>query len=258
MGISDDYLSTCLIWLAAANGVTISQDALVDGLPLVDGRLSPSLFARAAERANMKAKLVRQPLTHLNRLLFPCVVLLEGNRACLLQSIDSEKQTVRVLLPELDMQPEVLDLASFKESYTGRALYCRPQFKLDQTKTANNKAVNNEHWFWRVIKESRPVYRDILIAAFFINLFALTMPLFVMNVYDRVVPNHATDTLWVLALGVLIIICADLALRIMRSWFVELAASRADITLSAQIMERILGTRLEKAPQSFHDYNRLD
>ena len=94
------------------------------------------------------------------------------------------------------------------------------------------------------------MYRDILIAAFFINLFALTMPLFVMNVYDRVVPNHATDTLWVLALGALIIICADLALRLLRSWFVELAASRADITLSARIMERILGTRLEHAPQS--------
>lgn len=250
MNLIDDYLSSCLVWLAAENGTKTSQDALVNGLPLVNGRLSPSLFARAAERVNMKAKLVRQPLTQLNRLLFPCVVLLEGNRACLLQSIDNEKQTVRLLLPELDMQPEVLDLTSFKENYTGRAIYCRPKFKLDKTKIANNQTVKGEHWFWRVIKENRPVYRDILIAAFFINLFALTLPLFVMNVYDRVVPNHATDTLWVLALGALFIICADLALRLVRSWFVELAASRADIILSAQIMERILGTRLEKAPQS--------
>lgn len=254
MQLIDDQLSTCLIWLANEHGTVISHDQLVAELPLVDGRLSPSLFARAAERANMKVKLVRQPLTQLNSLLFPCLVLLEGNKACLIQSIDSEKQTVQVLLPELDMQPEQLDLASLKESYTGIAIYCRPQFKLDKTKTGTQSIINEGHWFWKVIKENRPVYFDILIAAFFINLFALAMPLFVMNVYDRVVPNHATATLWVLALGAFIVICADLALRLLRSWFVELAANRADITLSAQIMQRILGSRLEKAPPSIGSF----
>ncbi|MDO6440734.1 type I secretion system permease/ATPase [Marinobacter sp. 2_MG-2023] len=251
MDLTDDPLGACLLWLAAENGTATSHDALVSGLPLVDGRLSPSVFARAAERVDMKVTLVRQPLSRLNRLLFPCVVLLEGNRACLLTSIDVQKQKVQVLLPELGMQPQELELDSFKDSYTGIALYCRPDFRLDSNKTgAGSAATDKGHWFWSVIKANRPVYRDILIAAFFINLFALTMPLFVMNVYDRVVPNHATDTLWVLALGALFIICADLALRLLRSWFVELAASRADIKVSARIMERILGARLEHAPPS--------
>lgn len=250
MDQTNDPLSACLLWLAAENGTTTSHDTLVAGLPLVDGRLSPSVFARAAERVDMKVKLVRQPLERLNSLLLPCVVLLDGNRACLLESIDLQGQTVQVRLPELDMDIQQLGLANLQETYSGIALYCRPDFRLDQRKIGAGSAVDKGHWFWSVIKANRPVYRDILIAAFFINLFALTMPLFVMNVYDRVVPNHATDTLWVLALGALIIICADLALRLLRSWFVELAASRADITLSARIMERILGTRLEQAPQS--------
>ncbi|MBK1850091.1 type I secretion system permease/ATPase [Marinobacter sp. 1-4A] len=250
MDQTNDPLSACLLWVAAENGTTTSHDALVAGLPLVDGRLSPSVFARAAERVDMKVKLVRQPLERLNSLLLPCVVLLDGNRACLLESIDLQEQTVQVRLPELDMDIQQLGLANLQKTYSGIALYCRPDFRLDQRKTGAGTTVDNGHWFWSVIKANRPVYRDILIAAFFINLFALTMPLFVMNVYDRVVPNHATDTLWVLALGALIIICADLALRLLRSWFVELAASRADITLSARIMERILGTRLEHAPQS--------
>ncbi len=255
MDLTNDPLSACLLWLAAENGAATSRDALVSGLPLVDGCLTPSVFSRAAERVDLKVKLVRQPLARLNRLLFPCVVLLEGNRACLLQDMDFQRQKVQVLLPELDMQAEELDLASFQESYSGVALYCRPDFRLNKRKTGTHSTADQGHWFWSVIKANRPVYRDILVAAFFINLFALAMPLFVMNVYDRVVPNHATETLWVLAIGAVVIICADLALRLLRSWFVELAANRANITMSARIMERILGARLEHAPQSVGSFS---
>jgi len=74
--------------------------------------------------------------------------------------------------------------------------------------------------------------------------------LFVMNVYDRVVPNHATDTLWVLSIGMLIAISADFGLRMMRTWFVDLAASRIDVTLSSTIMERVLGMKLSERPAS--------
>ncbi|NCU16146.1 type I secretion system permease/ATPase, partial [Lactobacillus paracasei] len=76
---------------------------------------------------------------------------------------------------------------------------------------------------------------DILLAALFVNIFALCAPFFVMNVYDRVVPNHATDTLWVLAFGIMIIITADFILKLVRSYFVDLAATRADNKLSAYI-----------------------
>lgn len=101
-----------------------------------------------------------------------------------------------------------------------------------------------------MIAENRRLYRDVLIAAVMINLFAVAMPLFVMNVYDRVVPNHATDTLWVLSAGIFVVLVADLLLRMMRSWFVDLGASRADVKLSASIMERVLGMKMANRPAS--------
>lgn len=101
-----------------------------------------------------------------------------------------------------------------------------------------------------MIAESRPLYRDVLLAAFLANLFALGMPLFTMNVYDRVVPNQAFDTLWVLALGLSLMLVSDLVLRTMRGRFVDLASSRADVKLSAFIMERVLGMRMEQRPAS--------
>ncbi|MFV0457025.1 MAG: type I secretion system permease/ATPase [Pseudomonas sp.] len=248
--LPDDPLSTCLLWLADSRGFATSRSALIDGLPLTAGRLSPSLVPRAAKRLGMTATLQRQPLDRLNDLLLPCIVLLEGNKACLLEQVDLAGERVRVRLPELAMNPLELVLEEFLGRYSGMAIYCQPDFQLDNSQQQGAASPLQGHWFWSVIKANRGVYRDVLLAAFVINLFAMAMPLFVMNVYDRVVPNHATDTLWVLAAGALIIVCADLVLRMLRSWFVELAAQRADVTLSARIMECILGMRLEHSPQS--------
>lgn len=242
-----DLLSACLLWLARQQGGTISHDALVAGLPLPNGRLSPSVVARAAARANLNATLVRQPLARLNSLLLPCVLILTEQRACLLLGLDLKQGKAQVVFPELEQTPVEIELDELNEAYTGVAIYCRAKFTLDE-RAGTPAPDRSGHWFWSVIGANRRLYRDVLIAALFINLFALTMPLFVMNVYDRVVPNQATDTLWVLAVGVGLVICADLVLRLLRSWFVDLAASRADITLSGRIMERILGMQLEARP----------
>jgi ATP-binding cassette subfamily C protein LapB len=95
-----------------------------------------------------------------------------------------------------------------------------------------------------------PVYKDVLVAAFFINVFALAVPIFMMNVYDRVVPNTAFDTLWVLSTGVVLVLVADMVLKSMRGHFLDLASRRVDVDLSAKIMERTLGMRLEHRPAS--------
>ncbi len=98
--------------------------------------------------------------------------------------------------------------------------------------------------------EQRFVYRDVLWAALLINLFALAFPMFSMNVYDRVVPNHAVETLWALAIGVVLVIGADLFMRLLRSHFVDEASARIDVQISATLMERVLGMRLEHRPES--------
>ena len=98
--------------------------------------------------------------------------------------------------------------------------------------------------------EHKTLYRDVLVASFFVNILALSVPIFTMNVYDRVVPNAAFETLWVLAFGVFVALIADLILRIVRGYFLDYAARRIDITLSASILEKTLGMRLEFKPAS--------
>ena len=233
-----DPLSACILWLAQSHGISTTYAAITEGLPLVNGALSPSLFSRAVARIGFNSHLVQQPVSRINTVLLPCVLLLNNNRACILQSLNPATQRAVVVMPELSMQATELSFEELVEVYTGFTLYTRSEFKPEPSPRPSAATERKGHWFWSVVLENRRVYRDVLIAAIFINLFALAMPLFVMNVYDRVVPNKATDTLWVLALGVGIIICADLLLKLLRSWFVELAANRADLKLSALVMER--------------------
>lgn len=252
--ITQDPLSACILWLAKSHGVTTTYAAITEGLPLVNGAITPSLFSRAVARIGFTSHLQQQSLAKINTLLLPCVLLLKDNKACILQTLNKDKKRAVVVFPELSMQSTELALEELVEAYSCVAIYSRAEFKPEPSAQPSAATQRQGHWFWSVVLQNRRVYRDVLIAAIFINLFALAMPLFVMNVYDRVVPNKAIDTLWVLALGVGIIICADLLLKLLRSWFVELAANRADLQLSAYVMERILGGRLKHAPASIGSF----
>jgi len=244
-----DDLLHCLIVLARLHGQALTRDGALAGLPTPDGRLTPSLFERAAHRAGLSSKLVRQPIAKLRAELLPVVLLLDEQSACVLLERSADGASVRVIFPELGEAAVDLPTAQLEARYSGRALYARPRTRYD-ARTPAVKAVRGEHWFWGVIAENRRLYRDVLLAAFLTNLFAVAMPLFMMNVYDRVVPNQAFDTLWVLSAGIAIIVLGDLMLKVMRSRFVDLASSRADVKLSAFIMERVLGMRMEQRPAS--------
>ncbi|MDX3773507.1 type I secretion system permease/ATPase [Chromatiaceae bacterium AAb-1] len=242
-------LTDCLSIIAASHHRAFSRESAIAGLPLVNGSLTPSIFERAAHRAGFTSRVVNRTLPQINSDLLPVILLLHNQQCCVLNRINAEGTAAEVIYPELSDAVVTLPLDELEQKFTGQLIYCRPEFHFDK-RAPVSKRPQDKHWFWGVIAESRSLYRDILLAAVMINIFAVAMPLYIMNIYDRVVPNHATDTLWVLSAGVILALVADLVLRLMRSWFVDLAASRADIKLSATIMERVLGMKMQYRPES--------
>lgn len=249
--LSGGSLLESLLLVARVHNLITSRETLLAGLPLTDGQLTPALLPRAAQRAGLTAKLAARELTCLNTALFPVILLLDNQDTCLLLAI--QDQRAQVVFPELGEASVWIPLDELNKRYSGRAVYLRPQERIEARTAPIDKGADG-HWFWSVIRRHRGLYRDVLLAAFLINLFAVAMPLFVMNVYDRVVPNHATDTLWMLAAGIVLVMCADAALRVMRGWFIDMAASRTDITLSATIMERVLGMKMTERPASIGSF----
>lgn len=243
-----DPLLDCLVQLTHLHGKPYTAQALSNGLPLVDQRLTPSLLARAAARAQFSTRIVQRTLDDVPQGLLPAILLLHSGRACLLLRA---QEGGRVLLqyPESDSPVEV-ELQALLQDYTGLMCFVRPQFRFEQRSVQQGMEPRSSHWFWAVILENRRLYRDALLAAVLINVFALAMPLFSMNVYDRVVPNNAVETLWVLAIGISLVLIFNFVLTTTRAYVVDAASKRVDVQLSAQIMERVLDLRMESRPAS--------
>jgi len=253
--IHPDPLLDCLIEVCRLNGQAASRASLSAGLPLDaehGGRLTLELAERAAARAGMAARLQRIALDRIDSAALPAILVLHENKACVLLGWDTRvdgSTHARLLLPETGQGTVTIAGDELAQRYSGVTLFVRPHFRFD-ARTPEVRKPAARHWFWSAILTQRFVYRDVLWAALLINLFALAFPMFSMNVYDRVVPNNAVETLWALAIGVLLVLGADLFMRLLRSHFVDEASARIDVQLSATLMERVLGMRLEHRPES--------
>ena len=247
----EDPLAFCLLMLVRLLERPASLQAMIGGLPLVEGRLTPELFIRAADRAGMSARLAQRQLDQISPLSLPCVLLLRGRRACVLTRL-GDGADAEVLMPEDAGQPRRMARAALEGLYLGHALFTRPEYRLDERAAGTLGVAQHTagDWFWSVIGQYRKLYGEVIAAAVLVNLFALATPLFTMNVYDRVVPNQAYQTLWVLALGVFIAFAFDFLLRMLRAYFVDTAGRGADLQLSARIFEQVMSLRMAARPQS--------
>ncbi len=121
--------------------------------------------------------------------------------------------------------------------------------KSNTQNTIQDIKLKDATWFWNIIQYFKPLYIHVGIASFMVNIFALAMPLFVMNVYDRIVPNSAFESLFVLSVGVFIVFIIDLILRNTRAYFVELAGRNADVLLLGKFMDTLSTIRLDAMPE---------
>ncbi|OYU44492.1 MAG: type I secretion system permease/ATPase, partial [Burkholderiales bacterium PBB4] len=243
-----DPLLECVVAVAQIYDIATTPQALSAGLPLENNRVTPALMPRVAARAGLTAKIVRRSLNDLRPGLLPAILLLQDNQACLLlEWLPSGEARVRY--PEAGESSSVMSKEALEEQFAGIVFFVRPIFNFDPRSPGLGQ-LKSKHWFWGVVFQNWRLYREGMIAALLINLFALALPMYSMTVYDRVIPNRAEETLWVLSIGVLLMLAFDLVLKTLRAYILDTAGKRIDVTLSANIMERVLGLRMSDRPSS--------
>jgi len=242
-------LLLCLVKLTEIIGRPTSATTLTAGLPMVEDNLTISLFERAAARVDLITRLVNFPLANReSRFPVPIILLLKDNNACLLTAITNH-YTAKIINPP-NSEPQEIALDELEQIYTGNAFSIEQNFRFTPQSSHVSFEAQDKNWFWSAIRNLSSTYGEMLIASFLINLFALALPLFTMNVYDRVVPNRAYDTLWVLATGIFIVFTFDIIMRSLRSYFIDQAGKIVDLQVSANILEKVIGIKMMERPQS--------
>jgi ATP-binding cassette subfamily C protein LapB len=253
-----DPLLECVVIFAKLHNRPISIEALIAGLPVEPGTDGPELFSidspkglfsRVAIRAGFASRLIQRDLNKLSRLLLPCILVLKNGNACILEEIDRVNRRAKVIFPEVGEGEEWLGLERLSEEYLGYAFLLKKELQPTSVE-APAASRQSGHWFWGTLAKSKDIFASVLLSSTLINLFILATPMFTMNVYDKVVPNDAIATLWVLAIGIVIVYLFDTLLRFVRSYLLEIAGKKSDIIISSLLFSQVLNLKMTQWPAS--------
>ncbi|EEW1532041.1 type I secretion system permease/ATPase, partial [Escherichia coli] len=181
----------------------------------------------------------------------PFLALLGNNESVVISKIeDGENGRHFEILTEEGLR-QTLSVQDLAVNYNGYSWFIKRNIR-SETRSEIDKYETSG--FWKVIWRYKKYYYQVIIASFVINLLALISSLYVMNVYDRVIPNQAYETLWVLTIGVVLAIGFEFLAKMLRSYLLDIAGKKADIVISAMLFHRVMGIRLDKRPASSGSY----
>ena len=249
----DDLLAGAISDVAQHYGRPSSPVALVAGLPLVQGRLPIEYAGEAARRAGLAAEVGPLSLSALAAHDLPVVVLMEEGGCDVVWELATDpvtgERTATLSPAGRPASRASLPLSRISQSPARTVLRLRPLSGMDERGSSAIEPTN-ESWFMPAFRDSRRIYSEAIVATLALNLLALALPLFTMNVYDRVLPNAVEVTLWALAIGVALATVFDFLIKNLRATFVDVASRRADVRLSNFIYGRLLGARSPQRPVS--------
>ena len=247
-----DPLLQCLMRIATWHGADLNPASVMAGLPVgPDGRLTIDLMMRAATRAGFRAEVIQRKIEQIPKAVLPAILLFkDGSAAVLLPSATGED--VELHLSGEDSQHEVGVSDERHGQYSGYAVL----FQRTEPSVVAHSALDQSdrrqraRWFWHTLWSFRSDYLRLLPASLIVNLFAFALPFFTMMVYNRVVPNNAEETLWVLATGVTAIFAFEYILRLARGHILKTSGREMDMTLGSQLFEQVLSLEMKARPPS--------
>ena len=231
---SPDKFAAILVQLAKIYDRTITTESVSDDFYADVDRIP--LFLTMAQKAGFELKLVTYTLANLIEPLYPVILLLRDDIYILI-----EKNGTQYHLIDSHGKSRWVDQEILKDKYIQKAFLVKSKIK---NKADQKYLQSPKHWFWDSLKFSHKLYIDVIVATFLLNIFALATPLFVRNVYDRVVPNLALDTLYILSSGIILVYIFDFVFRFLRTYFLEVAAKKSDVIMHSQLFARILNLKL--------------
>lgn len=238
---SSDSLEACFLALCAHFGLPTSAAAMWASVSGEAGQLSPHQFGQAAEKAGLATALAPLALGHIDASILPLVALLNDRAVVIVGRPDDG--SFAVIDPLYGSRAVSVPMAELAGQYTGHSILVRPLWRagLDDSDATGHR----RHWFWGALARNWWTYVQVMIAAGTTNVLSLTTSVFIMVVYDRVLPNEAVESLMALTAGVVIAIVFDFLIRTLRAAFIDTAGQRADLVMGRQIFDHLLDMQMK-------------
>lgn len=236
-----DPLIACILFVAQHFGQTFQRGAL-SSLARDEQGFLPFHQAEAAldlcfiNNDRLHARKVRGFAREL-----PAIIRRQGGDCAVL--IETKDDQYLVWEPGADA-PVWADGSEVEASYAGQAIAVSADPTAIRAEERPWDEAAKRHWFWGEVRRMRRSFYPVLGAALMINLLGFALPLFTMNVYDRVIPNKAVSSLWVLAVGALLAFAVEFALRLARATLLDDLGRELDVKLSEKIFSKVLNMPL--------------
>jgi len=233
-----DPVLDCLTYLAREADRPSSPVLLRAGLALSEqGTLPFHQIEPALEQVGMRTEAITRKLKGWPSRKCPAVLELSDERAAVL--LETRGAEGLLYAPGL-AEPNWVSLDELASVYTGRAVVVETDPTREREGERPWDKAKRSHWFWSEVWKVRKEFWPVLLAALIVNLLAFAMPLFTMNVYDRVIPNKAVATLWVLGIGVVLALTFDFVLRVARARLIDEVSRKLDAKLSQKLFEKVM------------------
>lgn len=254
-----DPLLSCILVVVQHHGRRISPTAMLAGVPLDDyGRLGPSQVEKALCNAGFEGRILKRSLGKLPFEALPAILFLDESNACVLLDVEGNNYTVAFPGVDCDKNGKtcIISRDALEKRHNGFCLFLLPQ---KESLSADSGALPKGHyrWLWKAIGKNWWTYAQVILASIALNCMALVTPLFIRNVYDRVIPNSSIDTLWVLAIGVFTVFVFGFVLRTLRAYFIDSTGKKIDVELEAMLFNHLTAIRYSDKPSSVGGFSSI-
>ena len=245
-----DTLLESLRFIAKYYQRDTSKASLTSGLAIHNSSMLVDDFILSSKRIGLISKVVNRKLKDISKLALPAVLLLDKSRSCVLLNFDFDKQEAMVIIPGLSEGEIRISLAQLESEFIGKVIIIKPTYNFHNRISDEVKIIQPKHWFYGAMEKNIGIYKKVILAAIIINIFVLATPLFMKNVFDRVLPNNGIDTMWAMAIGIFIIMIFDFVLKLLRAYYIGKAGKKADVLMSNKIFDQVLNIKLDEKPAS--------
>ena len=234
-------LEDCLLFVAQAHGQPLSLASLRANAVGLSGDFGIQDAIRAAEHLGFTAALGEISLAKLDADMLPAILIGPERRAVLALSRKQDK--ILILTPAVsNAAPSFVALKELRKTYPGQVIFLR---RRETQQDSGRSRSAPSHWFWSTLFKSKWSYTQVLLAAAVSNVLGLSTSIFIMVVYDRVLPNEATESLIALTIGIGVALLFDFIIKSLRASFVDRAGQRSDIIMGRLIFEKLLDIQMQ-------------